>query len=309
MTSVASWLHAARARLAARASASDPAEDALDVELLLGHASGRSRAALRARPEATLDAPTLAALDALLARRLDGEPLAHILGTREFWSLELAAGPAALVPRPDTETLVERALARLTDAPPGPLLDAGTGGGAIAIALAVELGARGDASRAPASVSRTLPATAAPSAGAERAVIASERSAAALELARRNVARLAPGRVALVRASWLDAFAEESLALIVSNPPYLAEDDPHLPALAHEPREALVAGPGGLEAIAHLTDAARRTLRPGGALLLEHGHEQGAAVRALYRRHGWRDVATVTDLAGRERVSEGRRPA
>lgn len=275
-TTVATWLADARTRLG---PTSDEAR--LEAELLLRHVTGRTRAALVAWPDATLDPPTLGTLESLLARRLDGEPLAHVLGTREFWSLELEVSPAVLIPRPDTETLVERALAHLASDPDGLVVEAGTGSGAIAIALASEC---------------------------PNPIVATDRSAEALAVAARNASRHpAARRVRFVRGDWLEAFAPDSASLLVSNPPYLADDDPHLPALAREPRAALVAGRSGLEALASLVRQAARVARPGAVVLLEHGAGQGEAVRALFERDGYANVHTTRDLGGRERVSEGTR--
>ena len=233
-------------------------------------------------PETALEPDALAALGQALARRLRGEPLAHVLGSGAFWTFELEVGPAVLVPRADTETLVERALLHLEADPHGLVLEAGTGTGAVAIALATEC---------------------------PNPIVAIELHADALAVARRNARRLlAPGRLGFVRGDWLAAFADASAALIVANPPYLADDDPHLPALAHEPRAALVSGPEGLDALTALIVQARRVARPGAVVALEHGCSQGAAVRGLLARHGFADVVTTRDLAGLERVSEGRAP-
>ena len=254
-------------------------EGALEAALLLGHVAGLSRAALVAWPDAPLDATLVRALESLLARRLDGEPLAYLTGTREFWSLPLEVSPAVLVPRPDTETLVERALARLDGDPDGIVLELGTGSGAVAIALA----------------------TACPN-----PIVATDTSAGALEVAARNAARhLPPGRVSFVRADWLEPFAARRISLLVSNPPYLGDDDPHLAALAREPRAALVADAGGLGAIERILRRAGHVGRSGAALLLEHGAAQGAAVRTRFARHGFGEVVTRRDLAGLERVTEG----
>lgn len=274
MTTVADALAAARRRLG---RTSDTA--ALDAELLLAQVLGRTRAGLLADDRRPLDAEACARFDALVARRAAGEPVAYLTGRRDFWTLALAITPAVLVPRPETERLVELALERL---PAGPcrVLDLGTGSGAVALALAAE---RPDA-----------------------AIDAIEASPAAAAVARDNARRLGLGNVEVLGGDWFGPVAGRRYAVIVGNPPYLAADDPHLPALAHEPRAALVAGPTGLEALAAIAAAAPAYLDPGGWLLLEHGADQGAAVRGLLRAAGLGAVASCRDLAGLERVSLGR---
>jgi release factor glutamine methyltransferase len=269
---------------ATRALAPVHASARLDAEVLLAHVLGRARAHLYGHPERRLDADEGERLSALVARRARGEPVAYLVGRRVFWSLDLEVSPATLIPRPETELLVAAALARI---PPGAawrVADLGTGSGAVAIALAL--------------------------ARPRAEVIATERSAAALAVAARNVERLAPGRVRLVQGDWCEPLGPEPCGLIAANPPYVAEGDPHLDTgdVAFEPREALLAGPDGLAALAAIASAAPGRLGPGGWLLLEHGAEQGAAVRGLLGRGGWRAVRTLKDLEGRERVTEGRRP-
>ncbi len=256
-----------------------------EAELLLGEVLGLDRVGLLRERSRPLAAAELARFRALLAARLAGTPVAYLLGRREFWSMSFLVEPGVLIPRPETEVLVEVACALQADAPDGPLLDLGTGSGVVAIALAIECAAR--------------------------KVFAVERSPAALAVARRNVERLAPGRVGLVRGDWLDALAENCAAVIVANPPYVEDDYPGLAtdALRHEPRDALAAGPAGLDALAAIVDGARRCLLAGGWLALEHGAGQGPAVRELLAGAGFAGVTTRCDLAGRERVSCGRRPA
>lgn len=209
-------------------------------------------------------------------RRGAGEPVAYILGRREFYSLELSVNPAVLIPRPETELLVELALERR----PASVLDLGTGSGAVALAI-----------------KRHLP-------GAR--VVAVEASAAALVVARRNSVRLNLD-VEFRHGHWFEPVAGERFDLVVSNPPYVAEGDPHLPGLRHEPASALVAGLDGLDAIREITSAAGLFLAPRGWLLLEHGAGQDAAVRALLENAGLDSVRTWPDLAGIGRVSGGRR--
>lgn len=256
----------------------------LDAELLLTHALGCNRAYLYGHSDEHLDAQTGARFAELAARRARGEPVAYLVGRREFWSLDLEVAPATLIPRPETETLVAGALEHIPADAPVRVADLGTGSGAVALALARE---------------RPL-----------AFVVGVERSARALAVAAANVRRLAPRGVRLVRGDWCEPFAERSLEVVVSNPPYVAEDDPHLVRgdAAFEPREALVGGPDGLQAIRRIARSAPEHLRPGGWLLLEHGEEQGPQVRETLCRFGYRDVRTLADLAGRDRVTEGHRP-
>jgi release factor glutamine methyltransferase len=255
---------------------------ALDAELLVARVLGTGRAALAADPGRALAPEELFALESFARRRLAGEPVAYLTGRREFWSLDLEVTPDVLVPRPETELLVERALAAIAGlARPG-VLDLGTGSGAIALAIA---SARPDAT-----------------------VTAADRSAAALAVARRNAARLGFANVKFVEGDWFAPFAGARFDAIVANPPYVAAGDPALAALAHEPRTALVAGKDGLEALAAIASGADAHLAPGGTLLLEHGADQGAAVRDLLRAAGFTDIETRRDLAGHERASKGARP-
>lgn len=266
--------------------------DRRDAEVLLGRAAGLTRAQLLARPERELTPAVRSRLDHWAMRRRGGEPVAYILGEREFWGLTFTVSDAVLVPRPETELLVELALAELTAADaataaarrPIRLLELGTGSGAIAIALAVECRRR----------------------GWRADLVATDVSVAALALAACN------GRRHGVEIHWVasDWYSSSSgrYDLIVANPPYVAADDPHLAALAHEPRRALVAGCDGLAALSVIAGGALERLRPGGAVLLEHGRDQGAAVRHLLARAGLEAPHTVPDLAGLDRVSRARAP-
>jgi release factor glutamine methyltransferase len=259
----------------------------LDAQQLLAHVTGRPRTWLLANDDAALPAEQAVAYQSLLQRRAAGEPFAYLVGEREFHGLTLRVTPAVLVPRPDTETLVDWALALLQ--PPGPLaglpapqvLDLGTGSGAIALAIK---------HRCP-----------------RAAVLALDASADALAVARGNAARLGLG-VQFLQSDWWTAVPPGSLDLAVSNPPYIAEADPHLADLAHEPPAALTPGGDGLDAIRRLVQDAPQHLRPGGWLLLEHGHDQGGAVRELLQAGGFEDVSTRLDIEGRERCSGGRSP-
>jgi len=255
----------------------------LEAEVLLGHVLGLDRLGLLRERDRVLDAATAAACLALVARREAGEPVAYLTGRREFWSLMLEVDPRVLVPRPETEVLVETALALAAQAPDGVIVDVGTGSGAIALALALEL--------------------------PTRHVIAVDDSPDALAVAAANVARHAAGRIELRQGDLLQAFSAASLALVVSNPPYVEDDYLGLStaALCHEPRHALAAGADGLDVIRRLVPQALHALREGGWLALEHGATQGPAVRALLAAAGFRDLVTQRDLAGHERVTAGRR--
>ena len=271
-------LRQARARLAGASETPD-----LDAELLLGHVLGVARVALRAVPERELDPAAASRFEALLARRAAGEPLAYLTGRKGFWTLELDVDAAVLVPRPETELLVEAAVGGLRSRPAPRVLDLGTGSGAVALAIAAELPA------------------------AE--VVGVDSSAAAIRLARRNAAAAGLDRVRFLPGHWYEPLAGRRFHCIVANPPYLAEDDPHLQDLAHEPVAALVAGPTGLEALAEIIDGAGAHLEPGGTLLLEHAPDQGGAVRARCTAAGLEAAHTLTDLAGLERVTLARGPA
>lgn len=255
----------------------------LDAELLLAHVLGVERARLAALDDRPLAAAEDGAYAALLARRAAGEPVAYLLGRRDFWTLTLEVGPGVLVPRPETELLVEIALAALAVRPSPAVLDLGTGSGAVGLAIARE---RPDAS-----------------------VDLVDASPAALAIAERNRARLGLGNARLLAGDWFGAVAGRRYDLVTANPPYLAADDPHLGTaeLRYEPAGALVAGPSGLEALAAIAAAAAAHLVPGGRLVLEHGATQGPAVRGLLEAGNLRDVATRTDLAGHERATAGTR--
>lgn len=256
-----------------------------DADVLLCHLLGCRRSYLMTWPERELDAAQQATLQTWLARRLNGEPIAHLVGEREFWSLPLKVSPATLIPRPDTEVLVEQALTRI---PQGPcaVLDLGTGTGAIALALKSER--------------------------PEIDVWAVDRMADAAALARENSAAL--GLPIEVRdGSWFEPLGEPDrdntprFAVIVSNPPYIDGADPHLEQgdVRFEPRSALVAGDAGLADIRHIVAHAPAYLLADGWLLLEHGWDQGEAVRQLLRDGGYREVATVRDYGDNDRVTLG----
>ena len=252
-----------------------------ESELLLAEALGKDRAWLYAHGDERLPEVARARFAAMLERRR----VAQILGRQAFWSLSLSVTADTLIPRPETELLVELALQRIPDMGPFAVLDLGTGSGAIALAIAHE--------RAQAQVSGV------------------EREARTLEVARRNAARLGLERVRLLRGDWFSPVADEQFDLVVSNPPYIAEADPHLRQgdLRFEPPAALASGPDGLDAMRIIVAAAPARLRPGAWLLFEHGYDQGEAARGLLSAAGFEQVQTFLDLEARERVSGGRRAA
>ena len=253
----------------------------LDAELLLAAVLGKPRSYLRTWPEHEPSAEQLAAFAALLERRRMGEPVAYILGHQGFWSLDLEVAPHTLIPRPDTELLVETAL-QLAPATPQRVLDLGTGSGAIALALASERGGW--------------------------QVIGVDRIAEAVALAERNRQRLKLGNAEFLQSSWFDGLAGERFGLILSNPPYIAADDRHLGEgdVRFEPLSALVAGVDGLDDIRQIIALAPRHLQAGGWLLLEHGYDQAEAVRELLAAAGFTAVDSRRDLGGHQRISLGR---
>jgi len=273
VTSIAEALQEARGALQHSDS------DRLDAEVLLAHVLGKPRSHLHAWPDARLAADQATRYRRLLARRAAGEPVAYLTGRREFWSLEFEVSPATLIPRPETELLVEQALEVLPAGAPLRIADLGTGSGAVAVALARER--------------------------RHWRLCATDRCSAALQVARRNAVRLGAAQIDFVRGDWCAAFAGCSLDAIVSNPPYVAEQDPHLGQgdARFEPRTALAAGPRGLDDLARLINDAGRVLRAGGWLFLEHGAEQAAAVRSLLTDRAFGDMQTLRDLAGLERVT------
>ncbi len=285
-----------------------PDEARIEVQMLLQHILKVPRAYLLAHPEQVLDVTQAAAYGALLQRRLQSEPIAYILGEREFSGLSFKVTPATLIPRPDTELLVELALRRIPP-PPQPsggttsqstkpasgqvagypkrrgckfsVLDLGTGSGAIAL-----------------SVARARP---------DAEVTAVDASQDALEVAWENVQRLNIGNVRLLRSDWFSALASERFDLIVSNPPYIAAGDAHLMQgdLRFEPRAALASGADGLDDIRRIMAGAKEHLNAGGWLLLEHGYDQAGPVRSLLGKNGFGEVFSGKDIAGIERVSGG----
>jgi release factor glutamine methyltransferase len=270
MNTVAAALAAARAKL--------PASEA---RLLLGHVLQRPAAWLLSHDDQALDEDELLAYASLVARRAGGEPVAYLIGQREFFGREFVVSPAVLIPRPDTELLVEIALARVGAGGTAKILDLGTGSGCIAITLTLEI--------------------------PKAQVTAVDASASALAAAQENAQRLG-ATLRLLQSHWFDELAGERFDLIVSNPPYVAAADPHLAAgdLRHEPAAALSSGTDGLDAIRGIIAAAPRHLAPGGQLWLEHGYDQAAAVRELLSAAGLVGIEQHRDLAGIMRVSGGR---
>jgi release factor glutamine methyltransferase len=255
----------------------------LDAELLVSGALERPRSFLISHAGEALSPETLARIAQAIARRRRGEPVAHILGSREFWSLDLEVNPHVLIPRPETERLVEFAIDVLPAEAHSKVLDLGTGSGAVALAIAKER----------------------PNAR----LIATDNSAEAITVACRNAEGLGLANVSFLVGDFYEPVGAMHFDLIVSNPPYVSAKDPALaaPELKAEPRGALVPGPTGLEAIERIVARAPEHLRPGAWLALEHGSEQAAAVRALLSAAGFSTIRTLKDLANHERVTAGKK--
>jgi release factor glutamine methyltransferase len=258
----------------------DVAEARLEARILLAHALGVERVWLIAHEHDSLPPAVLSIYESLLDRRLAGEPVAYILGEKEFFGRSYKLSPAVLIPRPETELLVELALAKLPPDHPARILDLGTGSGCIAITLALE---RPDCE-----------------------VVATDQSAAALEVARENAVRHG-ATLRFYAGNWYQALPADAgkFDLIVSNPPYIAEHDAHLAALTHEPSHALAAGADGLDDVRLIVQGAKAHLAPAGWLMLEHGWDQAEACRELLQQAGFFRVQTEVDLAGHGRVSSG----
>ena len=257
--------------------------DAVDADYLLLHVLNQPRSWLFAHASDAVSPADAAHFDALVQRRVSGEPVAYLTGSRGFWTLDLAVTPATLIPRPETELLVEQALARIPADTAVRVADLGTGSGAVALALAKE---------------RPL-----------AQLVATDASCDALDVARGNAQRNALVNVEFRHGDWLTPLLGERFDVIVSNPPYIADHDPHLDQgdLRFEPALALSCGVDGLDAIRMIAIAAPAHLRAGGWLLLEHGLDQGPAVRTLLRDAGFYGVKTVRDLEARDRVTLGQR--
>jgi len=256
----------------------------LDAQVLMAHVLRRDRAWLAAHATDALGRADVDRFFALAKRRRDGEPVAYLTGRREFWGLDLAVDSAVLVPRPETETLVEAALARLPAGESLQVLDLGTGSGAIALAIAHERSAAN--------------------------VLAVDASGAALAVAERNARTLEIANVRFLQSDWYEGLPSDAgpFDAIVANPPYVAQGDPHLAAadLRFEPIQALAAGADGLAALRVIVAGAPKYLRPGGWLLVEHGHDQAERVGELFARAGFTALVALRDLAGIARVAGGR---
>ncbi|WP_176506872.1 MULTISPECIES: peptide chain release factor N(5)-glutamine methyltransferase [Pseudomonas] len=269
------------ASLLRNAQLPDSPSERLDAELLLAAAIGKSRSFLHTWPERIVSSEDAETYASYLQRRRAGEPVAYILGQQGFWKLDLEVAPHTLIPRPDTELLVETAL-ELQPASPAKVLDLGTGTGAIALALASD-----------------CPAW---------QVTAVDRVEEAVALAERNRQRLGLGNVRVLVSHWFGSLAGQRFDLILSNPPYIRAEDPHLVEgdVRFEPSSALVAGSDGLDDLRVIVAQAPEHLVPGGWLLLEHGYDQATDVRALLTAQGFTEVASRKDLGGHERISLGR---
>ncbi len=257
-------------------------EARLEVQMLLQAVLNVPRAYLLAHPERTLDEAEALAYRAFLQRRLAGEPMAHILGEREFFGLSFKVTSATLIPRPETELLVELALQKAPQHGVFRVLDLGTGTGAVALSIA--------------------------HARAEAEVVAVDASPAALAVARENAQRLRVRNASFMQSDWFSVLGGQRFDLIVSNPPYIAADDAHLAQgdVRFEPLSALASGADGLDDIRRIIGAARGYMNPGAWLMLEHGYDQAAQVRELLRQGGFAEIFSASDLAGIERVSGGR---
>ena len=255
-----------------------------EAEILLGHALDKSRAWLYAHGDDEISDVAAETFRSLLKQRAAGTPVAYLIGHREFWTLKFVVTPAVLIPRPETELLVELALRHIPQSEKVDIVDLGTGSGAIALAIASER--------------------------PQSRVVATDASEEALSVARINAGQLEIGNVEFIRSDWFDGLSRMMFDVIVSNPPYIASNDNHLSQgdLRFEPRDALASGIDGLDAIRDIVRRAPEHLKPGGDLLIEHGFDQGAAVRELFAQSGFVDISTSRDSEARERVTSGRKP-
>ncbi|MDH3526098.1 MAG: peptide chain release factor N(5)-glutamine methyltransferase [Gammaproteobacteria bacterium] len=254
----------------------------LDAEVLLAACLGKPRSYLHTWPERSIDQRKLECFEQLIRRRARGEPVAHLTGQREFWSLPLVVTPATLIPRPETETLVELALDKLPPDTPLRIADLGTGSGAIALAIATER--------------------------PRCEIIATDISERALAVARCNAEQLGLDNIRFIAGDWCESLPAGRFDAILSNPPYVAERDPHLDSgdVRFEPRQALVAGPEGMDALRLIACCANDHLRQDGWLIVEHGCDQGEKVMQLLQAEGYNNVSTRSDGAGLSRVTLGR---
>lgn len=278
MTTISQALSDARLRL--RATSPSPA---VDASILLCHVLGRSPEHLIAWPDKQLSPQQASQFKEILQQRVGGKPVAYITGEREFWSLSLKVTDDVLIPRPDTETLVEFVVEKFSDSPALTVADIGTGSGAIACALAAERPAWN--------------------------IIATDSSMEALNIARLNASIHKLENISFVHGQWFEPLAGFDFDLIVSNPPYVAIDDPHLAQgdVRFEPEAALVSGKLGMDAITHLALQAGQLLKAGGWLVVEHGYDQQQLVYDCYQRGGFENIVQLTDLADQPRVTAGRK--
>lgn len=257
---------------------------ALDAQVLLAHSLGQNRTYIIAHARDTLDPDTKARYEQLVTKRAEGIPIAYLTGQQEFWSLPISVSPDTLIPRPETELLVELALEKIPDKKNFSLADIGTGSGAIALAIASER--------------------------KNIRITASDDSSAAIATAVENAKHLGFENIEFAEGSLLEPFSDKRFDLIVSNPPYIPESDPHLNEgdVRFEPRSALAAGPDGLNAIRQIIKDAGLYLVPGGWLMIEHGYDQEEPVESLFRQAGFDEIECYRDLAGQPRVTIARRP-
>lgn len=257
---------------------------ALDAQVLLAHTLKRDRTYIIAHARDPLDAGDQEQFQELLAQRLKGTPVAYLTGEQEFWSLPISVSPDTLIPRPETELMVELALEKIPRDREFAVADIGTGSGAIALALASERN--------------------------KIHLLACDNSNAAIQVAGSNAKRLGISNVEFITGSLFVPFGDKKFDLVVCNPPYIAENDPHLAQgdVRFEPRSALAAGPDGLDVIRRVVHDARQHLLPAGWLMIEHGYDQEACVEELFRQAGFEEVECYRDLAGQPRVTVGRRP-
>ncbi|WP_428353170.1 peptide chain release factor N(5)-glutamine methyltransferase [Methyloprofundus sp.] len=260
---------------------SDSAE--LDVEVLLCHVLKKDRSYLRTWPEKALDKIQIDQFTSLLKQRQLGQPIAYITGTREFWSRDFHVDPSVLIPRPDTETLIELCLQLIEHKPDARLIDLGTGSGIIAITLAAEC--------------------------PRLKVTAVDSSLEALHIARKNALLNQTQEIRFLHSNWFEQVANESFDFIVSNPPYIAPDDPHLQQgdVVFEPDCALIADQQGLTDIMHISQQSQRYLKPGGYLVLEHGYNQKQSVHDILQQHQYQNIHCLQDLSGQPRISYAQR--
>jgi release factor glutamine methyltransferase len=277
VTTISQALSEARHRL--QATSPSPA---VDASILLCHVLGCSPGHLIAWPDKQLSPHQAMQFEQILQQRLEGRPVAYITGEREFWSLSLKVTSDVLIPRPETETLVELVLEKFSSSPALTVADLGTGSGAIACALAVERPAWN--------------------------IIATDSSGEALDIARHNASVHKLGNIRFVHGQWLEPLTGLDFDLIISNPPYIAIDDPHLAQgdVRFEPEAALASGKQGMDAIRHLAQQAGQRLKAGGWLIVEHGYDQQQLVYDCFLQGGFEDILQLTDLAGQPRVTAGR---